>query len=135
MEYFEPLPVRRDGDDTAPLVLVEGHRLHTRGLGRGEEAQHTSAAELVTTDKKYLILGQDRQKMDTAAAKLHPKEILRDFIFDLGVFYLESHGGPEILSLYYQTSSPGAAKSCHMKTINRIPRTPLREYGMNQPVA
>ena len=58
--YLEPLPVRRDGDDTAPLVLLVGHRLHTRGLGRGEEAQHTSAAELVTTDKKYLILGQDQ---------------------------------------------------------------------------
>ena len=80
--------MRRDGDDTALLVLLEGHRLHTRGLGRGEEAQHTSAAELVTTDKKYLILGQDRQKIfDTAAAKLHHKEILRDFLFDLGFFY------------------------------------------------
>ena len=90
----------------------------------------------MTTDKKYLILGQDRQKIfDTDAAKLHPKEILRDFLFDLGFFYLESHGGPEILNLYYLTSSPGAAKSCHMKTINRIPRTPLMVYGMNQPVA
>ena len=32
--------------------FVDGLRLHTVRLRRGEEGQHTSAAELVTTDKK-----------------------------------------------------------------------------------
>ena len=50
-EYLEPLPMRREGYQTPAIVLFDGHRLHTRGLRRGEEAQHTSAAELVTTEK------------------------------------------------------------------------------------
>ena len=60
IEYLEELPMRRDGYHTPALVLVDGPRLHTRRDRRGEEAEHTSAAELVTTDKKYLILGQDQ---------------------------------------------------------------------------
>ena len=55
--------MRRGGDQTPPLILLAGHRLHTVRLCRGEEAQHTSAAAQVTTDKKYELLGQDQQAL------------------------------------------------------------------------
>ena len=59
-EYLAPPPMRRDGDQTPGLILLDGHRLHAVRLRRGEEGQHTSAAELVTTNKKYWILAQDQ---------------------------------------------------------------------------